>query len=165
MFTPAAEKTAYILYTSGTTGKPKGVSVGHGALLATLRGFWQQYFQGREALKTYSMTNPVFDIFGLEYGLPLLSGGCVTLGTHHVTALDCRKFDFIQSTPSMLEIVLPVLQGTRNVYFWSAVKNLSRIWRRRPWLFSRRLSMSTVRRKPAFGQPVNIIGVLRRIAF
>ncbi|CAI1711099.1 Linear gramicidin synthase subunit D [Serratia marcescens] len=110
-FTPAAEKTAYILYTSGTTGKPKGVSVGHGALLATLRGFWQQYFQGREALKTYSMTNPVFDIFGLEYGLPLLSGGCVTLGTHHVTGLDCRKFDFIQSTPSMLEIVLPVLQG------------------------------------------------------
>lgn len=110
-FEPTAEKTAYILYTSGTTGKPKGVSVGHGTLLATLLGFWQQHFQGREGLKTYSMTNPVFDIFGLEYGLPLLSGGCVFAGTHHVAVLDCHKFDFIQSTPSMLEILLPVLQA------------------------------------------------------
>jgi len=87
------------------------VSVGHLALLATLRGFWQQYFQRRAALKTYSMTNPVFDIFSLEYGLLLLSGGCVTLGSHRVTALDCSDLDFIQSTPRMLEIVLPAFKN------------------------------------------------------
>lgn len=112
------------------------------------------------------MTNPVFDIFGLEYGLPLLSGGCVTLGTHHVTALDCRKFDFIQSTPSMLEIVLPVLQGDEECLLLVGGEKLEpHLAQKALGLFSRRLSMSTVRRKPAFGQPVNIIGVLRRIAF
>ena len=40
-------------FTSGTTGKQR-VSVGHGALLATLRGFWQQYFQGRKRWPTFS---------------------------------------------------------------------------------------------------------------
>lgn len=62
MFTSAAEKTAYILYTSGTTGKPKGVSVGHGALLATLRGFWQQYF-GQGSAENVQHDQPRFRYF------------------------------------------------------------------------------------------------------
>lgn len=96
----------YTLYTSGTTGKPKGVMLSHGAYLSTIQSIWQKHFSHRMLLKTYSMTNMVFDIFGLEYGLPLFSAGLLELGDHFVENLDCEKYDFIQVTPSTLETIL-----------------------------------------------------------
>jgi len=41
---------------------------------------------------TYSVTNHVFDIFGLEYGLPLITGGRVELAPEIPEALDCAAF-------------------------------------------------------------------------
>lgn len=103
---PNPEAIAYVLYTSGTTGKPKGVEVPNHALMATLHGLWQAHFDGKASISTYSMSNMVFDIFGAEYGLPLLSGGLVTLGDYRESYIDCNAYDFIQSTPSMLEFTL-----------------------------------------------------------
>nr|CCA29203.1 non-ribosomal peptide synthetase/polyketide synthase [Myxococcus xanthus] len=105
----APTQLAYILYTSGTTGQPKGVMIEHRAFMGTLRALREQYFPTPGPLSTYSMTNYVFDIFGLEYGLPLLSGGRLHLGDTSFTSLSCAEYDFIQMTPSLLEMKLDAL--------------------------------------------------------
>src|SRR5204862_5448713 len=70
------ESPAAILYTSGTTGRPKGAVLDHGNFLA----------QGRGALEVWRWTPrdvlvhalPLFHLHGLGMGLhgTLLSGGC-----------------------------------------------------------------------------------------
>ncbi|CAL9553974.1 amino acid adenylation domain-containing protein [Streptomyces sp. enrichment culture] len=102
---------AYVLYTSGTTGQPKGVMVEHSAFTTTMAALRQRHFPGAGPLHTYSVTNYVFDIFGLEYGLTLLGGGSMTVGDHPVAELDCTGYDFVQMTPSLLEMTLPALRG------------------------------------------------------
>ena len=73
------ESPAAILYTSGTTGRPKGAVLDHGNFLA----------QGRGALEVWRWTErdvlvhalPLFHLHGLGMGLhgTLLSGGCAVL--------------------------------------------------------------------------------------
>ena len=73
------ESPAAILYTSGTTGRPKGAVLDHGNFLA----------QGRGALEVWRWTSrdvlvhalPLFHLHGLGMGLhgTLLSGGCAVL--------------------------------------------------------------------------------------
>ncbi len=73
------DSPAAILYTSGTTGRPKGAVLDHGNLLA----------QGRGALEVWRWTSrdvlvhalPLFHLHGLGMGLhgTLLSGGSATL--------------------------------------------------------------------------------------
>ncbi|WP_133134280.1 non-ribosomal peptide synthetase, partial [Legionella santicrucis] len=108
---------AYVIYTSGTTGQPKGVMIEHGAFLQTLLSMQAEYFSEQKPLNTYSMTHFVFDIFGLEYGLPLLTGGKVELGNPLFNTLDCRFFDFIQMTPSVCELKLDSLQYCESITF------------------------------------------------
>ncbi|RUR17675.1 amino acid adenylation domain-containing protein [Legionella sp. km535] len=100
---------AYVLYTSGTTGTPKGVMIEHKSYLALIANIKKIYFFHEPQIDTYSITNYVFDIFGLEYGLPLLHGGSVTLGDQEFSFLDCSKYSFIQMTPSFLNLKLEAM--------------------------------------------------------
>ena len=97
---------AYVIYTSGTTGNPKGVMVEHQAYIATINAMVSAYFSALERIKTFSVTNYVFDIFGLEYGAPLLTGGCVHFSNSDFNSLNCKDYDFIQMTPSLCRIKL-----------------------------------------------------------
>lgn len=106
------ESLAYILYTSGTTGTPKSVMINHVAYMTTVLGIRQRFFPTKKSLSTHSLTEPTFDIFGLEYGLPLLSGGTLTLGSTEDKSFDLKNCDFFQTTPSLLDAVLPTLQNT-----------------------------------------------------
>ena len=75
----SADSLAAIMYTSGTTGKPKGAMIDHGAFLA----------QGRGAIEVWRWTSrdilvhalPLFHVHGLGMGLhgTLLSGASATL--------------------------------------------------------------------------------------
>ncbi|MFO0319377.1 MAG: amino acid adenylation domain-containing protein, partial [Neisseriaceae bacterium] len=93
---------AYIMYTSGSTGTPKGVMIEHTSYINVVSYFKDIYFARLDSVKTYSMTNYIFDIFGLEFGLTLLSGGYLELGTPLFISLDAQKYDFIQCTPSII---------------------------------------------------------------
>eukprot|EP00121_Abeoforma_whisleri_P002221 Awhi_evm1s1990 len=64
---------AYILYTSGSTGNPKGVMVGHKTVLNTLCHF-QEEFQIGKGDHWLAVTTFCFDISVLELFLPLISG-------------------------------------------------------------------------------------------
>jgi amino acid adenylation domain-containing protein len=76
-FTPKSESNArslaYIMYTSGTTGKPKGVMIENRNVVSLVRGV--QYIKptGKEIL--LSTGSPSFDATTFEYWSTLLNGG------------------------------------------------------------------------------------------
>ncbi|SDD32166.1 amino acid adenylation domain-containing protein [Mucilaginibacter pineti] len=68
----------YILYTSGSTGLPKGVQIAHNGLINFL--YSMQKAPGLTAAdKLLAVTTVSFDISGLELFLPLISGAQVIL--------------------------------------------------------------------------------------
>jgi malonyl-CoA/methylmalonyl-CoA synthetase len=73
------ESPAAILYTSGTTGRPKGAVLDHGGLLAQARGAIEAWRWTSGDVLVHAL--PLFHLHGLGMGLhcTLLSGGSATL--------------------------------------------------------------------------------------
>ncbi len=80
---------AYILYTSGSTGQPKGVEIPHRALVNFLWSIRQEPgCSTRDVM--LSVTTISFDIFGLELYVPLLVGARIEIASRAVT-MDGRQ--------------------------------------------------------------------------
>ncbi|WP_455883826.1 amino acid adenylation domain-containing protein [Pseudomonas putida] len=73
----SSESVAYILYTSGSTGAPKGVQVPHRAISRLVLNNGYADFNPRDRVAFAS--NPAFDASTLEVWAPLLNGGCVVV--------------------------------------------------------------------------------------
>ena len=73
------ESPAAILYTSGTTGRPKGAVIDHGAFLAQGRGALEVWRWTADDVLVHAL--PLFHLHGLGMGLhgTLLSGGSAVL--------------------------------------------------------------------------------------
>ena len=100
-----AASPAYVLYTSGSTGQPKGTVVHHGALANLLEAVRREVDAG-EADALLSVTTLSFDIGTLEMLLPLVTGGRLLLVPRDV-ARDGRALlrrlpeaTILQATPS-----------------------------------------------------------------
>ncbi|WP_152980198.1 non-ribosomal peptide synthetase, partial [Pseudomonas mediterranea] len=85
-----ANAPAYIMYTSGSTGLPKGVQVPHRAVTRLVRnnGFADFSAQDRIALAA----NPAFDASTLEIWGALLNGGCLVVCPRQ-TVLDAERLN------------------------------------------------------------------------
>lgn len=77
--TPILESPAAILYTSGTTGRPKGAMLDHGNLLAQAHGVVKSWRWTSSDVLVHAL--PLFHLHGLGVGLygTLLGGGSATL--------------------------------------------------------------------------------------
>ncbi|MEV4050072.1 amino acid adenylation domain-containing protein [Amycolatopsis sp. NPDC049688] len=105
---------AYILFTSGSTGEPKGVTVTHSALTAFLAAMTghEPGLSARDRL--VAVTPFTFDIAALEIFGPLTCGACVTLAeaatTHDGVALarllEAADCDVLQGTPATWRLLL-----------------------------------------------------------
>src|SRR2546425_4670644 len=74
-----AEDPALLLYTSGTTGRPKGALLDHGNLLAQARGVVEAWRWGPDDRLVLAL--PLFHVHGLGIALhgSLVAGGCAVL--------------------------------------------------------------------------------------
>lgn len=71
------EHIAYLLFTSGTTGKPKGVPITHGALSAFISAFDALGLDVVPEDRVLQMFDLTFDLSVMSYLIPLLNGACV----------------------------------------------------------------------------------------
>ncbi len=118
------QNLAYILYTSGSTGQPKGVEIPHRALVNFLCSIRQE--PGCSAHDVMlSVTTISFDIFGLELYVPLLVGARVEIASRTV-AMDGRQLR------ALCETVQPtIMQATPATWRmlveagWLGSKNLT----------------------------------------
>lgn len=112
----AATDLAYVIYTSGTTGQPKGVMIEHAAFISFIYGINSQL--SNKTNSVLSLTQYTFDIFGMEYAAPFLTGGCIVLSdigaAHRDLAKHSANINIIQQTPSTWE-----------VFFHGQISNLS----------------------------------------
>lgn len=104
---------AYLMYTSGSTGLPKGVIIKHSSLINLLKSM--QKSPGINAGDSLlSVTTVSFDIAGLELYLPLISAATLVLadndtckdGALLLKSIHDNKVNIMQATPSTYKLML-----------------------------------------------------------
>ncbi|MCW1242733.1 amino acid adenylation domain-containing protein, partial [Bacillus pretiosus] len=109
----SSEDLAYVNYTSGSTGMPKGVMIEHKQVNNFIHGITKE-----TKLDSYQnilcITTICFDIFGLETLVPLTNGLKVIIANRKACVdskklaeiINENKIEVMQSTPSRLNVLL-----------------------------------------------------------
>ncbi|MFC6274699.1 D-alanine--poly(phosphoribitol) ligase subunit DltA [Levilactobacillus tangyuanensis] len=108
------DETYYIIFTSGTTGKPKGVQISHTNLLSYVNWMLSEDFDLPDFPRTLSQAPYSFDLSVMDWGPTLASGGTLVALPKTITdnfkalfeTLPAMNLDVWVSTPSFMDICL-----------------------------------------------------------
>jgi amino acid adenylation domain-containing protein len=107
---PSPDDLAYVLYTSGSSGQPKGVGVEHATLVNFIH--WVRSLVDAEDLSGVLLSTPLaFDISVIEIFLPLCFGGRIIMVNNILglpTAPARNEVRLVNTVPSLLEALLRV---------------------------------------------------------
>jgi amino acid adenylation domain-containing protein len=128
------ETAAYVLYTSGSTGHPKGVEIHHRALVNLLLSMQREPgFTASDSL--LAVTTLSFDIAELELYLPLICGGRLVIASHEeirdprrlAERLRESKCTVLQATPASWRGLIDIgWRGQSNLRAFCGGESLSR---------------------------------------
>ena len=119
--TPAAKRTeelspeqpAYVLYTSGTTGKPKGICVTNRNVCHYVRAFHNEFhLTDNDVMLQYSVCT--FDIFVEEVFASLLNGAAIAIPSEEDKANIHRLMEFVEKHAVTMISGFPYLLAEMN---------------------------------------------------
>ncbi|HEY3740745.1 MAG TPA: amino acid adenylation domain-containing protein [Bryobacteraceae bacterium] len=98
-----ADSLAYVLYTSGSTGQPKGVEVTHRSVVNLLYAM-QAHVQLKSDAALLAVTTLSFDIAALELFLPLITGARLVLASREQASDPRALRDLLnESKPALMQ--------------------------------------------------------------
>jgi non-ribosomal peptide synthetase component F len=92
---PTAEALCYVLYTSGTTGHPKGVAVAHSSICNFVRVAAERYGFG-PGDRVYQGMSIAFDFSVEELWVPLVAGATIVPNAGPTTLFDGELAEFLE---------------------------------------------------------------------
>ena len=149
----------HILFTSGSTGVPKGVALEHGAVMHNVRELVKE-FSLPSGTRTLQFAAPTFDVFSLDIFMTISCGGCLVMAPLSTMIADMATFmreasiTYAQLTPTILDMIdssgipsLKILVSSGE----TLSQNLAARWRNRVRLFN------------AYGQTETIVCAIQEL--
>jgi amino acid adenylation domain-containing protein len=117
-FSPDREAPAYLIYTSGSSGRPKGALLPHRAI-SNIASDYTVRLRATPGDATLWMTTFAFDMANLEHYVPLYSGGRIVIAPDEARTdgkvlrdlIDRHDPRILQATPTTLRMVLDDVAG------------------------------------------------------
>ena len=111
------ENLAYVLYTSGSTGLPKGVMGTHKGLVHAYNAWEQAYMLRTVCRNHFQMANVVFDVFTGDLVRAFCSGGklviCpedLALSPQLLDLINRERIDIVEMVPATMRYVIRYLE-------------------------------------------------------